>query len=146
MANSDGQVKYLLKTDCPQLLEIEKRSFHEPWDESRLHDFMLGLNHFGLVVKRGKVIDGYVLYKYRKGLVEVVNIAVEHEKRRQGIGYLLLMSIKNDLTQRKSRIVLDVAESNLEAHLFLRACGFTGSVGDHDCYRFEYNLKAGVLR
>jgi ribosomal protein S18 acetylase RimI-like enzyme len=64
------------------------------------------------------------VFSIRDNHVEVINLAVAPEARRLGVGKALVRDIQKRIPKKRGRIVLNVAEGNLPAQLFLRACGF----------------------
>jgi ribosomal-protein-alanine N-acetyltransferase len=60
-----------------------------------------------------------------KSRLHVLNFAVHRDFRRHGIGGAMLQKLVSKLSQqRRSRVLLEVRETNLAAQLFFRNCGF----------------------
>jgi [ribosomal protein S18]-alanine N-acetyltransferase len=60
-----------------------------------------------------------------KSRIHVLNFAVAPAYRRSGVGSQMIAKLTAKLsTQRRSRIVLEVRETNLPAQLFFRENGF----------------------
>jgi ribosomal-protein-alanine N-acetyltransferase len=72
----------------------------------------------------GKII-GYVLFWLLPEEVDIHNIAVQTEFRRQGIGHVLLQQVVAQARSRNSsRITLEVRVSNLPAQKLYESLGF----------------------
>jgi ribosomal-protein-alanine N-acetyltransferase len=70
-------------------------------------------------------VVAYMIYELHKNRLHVLNFAVDAEFRRRGVGRLMVGKLVVKLSQqRRSRILLEVRESNVAAQLFFRACGF----------------------
>lgn len=142
-------VRLLIRRDMPEILDIENESFRYPWAES---DFILSLRQRTVVGKvaeyREKVI-GYIIFELNKKYLEVLNIAVHPDFRRQGVGSLLMKDLKNSLGNERSRIKLVAADYNLDAHLFYKSQDFKAVkiVNDYyvtenvDGYKFIYKAR-----
>ncbi len=66
-----------------------------------------------------------MIYELHKSRIHVLNLAVAKDYRRCGVGSQMLAKLAAKLTtQRRSRIVLEVRETNLPAQLFFRENGF----------------------
>ena len=112
------------------MLAIERDSFDEPWG---LEDFLMfdaEQDGVSLVAvddrnEMQQTLLGYVLYRLRPHSFVVANLAVSPSCRRQGVGTLLIDRIKDKLRPcKRTRIVADVADFNLDAQLFFRENGF----------------------
>ena len=99
-------------------------------------------------------VGGFVVYELLKTRLQVLNLAVRPDLRRRGIGRALVARLATKLThQRRSRIMLEVRESNLAAQLFLLRQGFRAvnvlrDFYDQTCedaYVFQYKLCLPAL-
>lgn len=141
-------IRWMLKRDMPEVLAIEEQSFKRPWTEE---DFCrcLRLNCIGLVAKNGEKIVGFVIYELRERKNHIINFAVPLSMRRKGIGSQLVAKIVSKLSShRRTRITVEVRETNLSAQLFFRKQGFRSvrivhgyyKDGKEDAYSMEYRL------
>jgi ribosomal-protein-alanine N-acetyltransferase len=72
----------------------------------------------------GRVV-GYMLYELHKNRLHVLNFAVAADMRRRGVGRVMASKLVGKLSpDRRTRVMLEVRETNLPAQLFFRACGF----------------------
>jgi ribosomal-protein-alanine N-acetyltransferase len=70
-------------------------------------------------------VVGFMIYELHKTRIHVLNFAVAPELRRMGAGSQMIAKLSAKLsTQRRSRIILEVRETNLGAQLFFRENGF----------------------
>jgi ribosomal-protein-alanine N-acetyltransferase len=122
-------------SDLDGVLEIEKKSFTNPWPESEFRYAYRRNSHKFLVAMRREKIVGYVItevimcfdpciFQVRKR-GHLLNLAVHPEFRLKGIGKALTESIISNL--RKVGVVdvcLEVRASNFLAQKFYLEMGF----------------------
>ena len=148
------QVRWLIRRDMHDVLIIERASFPDPWTEE---DFLHCLRQrycIGMVAERDGLIVGYMIYTLHDKRLELLNLAVLPDCRRQGVGRAMVDKLIDKLNQqRRRRISLKVIESNLPGQLFFRAMGFRArkvvhgwyDTTDEDAYLMDYRIKAPVL-
>ena len=141
------QIRWLIRRDMPEVLQIERDSFPQPWTDE---DFLCCLrqkNCVGMVAEWDHQIVGYMLYELHRSRLTLLNLAVLPKARRKAVGALLINRLKDKLSpERRSSIDLDVRETNLDAQLFFQSRGFvaTGVIGGHypdtceDAFSFIY--------
>jgi ribosomal-protein-alanine N-acetyltransferase len=118
-------IRWMIRRDMPEVHEIENASFQFPWDEDAFIRCLRQRNCIGMVVERAEKIVGYMIYELHKNRLHILNLGVHPQHRRQGVGRALLDKLKGKLSpQRRSRIMCEVRETNLDAQMWLRACGF----------------------
>ena len=118
-------IRWMLRRDMEEVLEIENECFEFAWVED---DFMRCLrqrNCIGMVAEyQGRVV-GFMIYELLKTKIHLLNVATFSEFRRKGVGTQLVAKLIAKLgNQRRSRITLEVRETNLPAQVFLRSLGF----------------------
>ena len=150
---SARQVRRMLCRDLPQVLDIEYRSFDYPWDEQQFIDSLRQRNCIGMVCEdlSSEKVLGYVIYELHKTRIHLLNLVVGFDHRREGIGSLIVVKLKNKLwlAPHRTTIILEVGETNLDAHLFYRSQDFQAvSVlrdfyiqNGEDAYLMQYKLK-----
>ena len=107
------------------MLAIEAESFEFPWSEEEFIRCLRQRNCIGMVAELNDQIVGYMIYELHKNRLHVLNFAVDTTGRRQGVGAKMISKLIGKLSpQRRSRILLEVRETNLAAQLFFRAQGF----------------------
>lgn len=118
-------VRWLIRRDMPEVMEIESDSFEFPWDEEDFVRLLRQHNFIGKVAEHDNKVLGFVIYEREKKQFRVLNFAVSAGYRRRGIGQQMMADIAIKLSARpRNRIVIEVRESNLTAQLFLRKMGF----------------------
>ena len=129
------KVRWMVRGDFREVLEIERQSFDEPWTES---DFVctlqnkhhigtaIGMVHETVVVDGLMKVDGFMVYVLEPGAIRLINLAVTPGSRRHGVGRELLHCLRGKLssTPRRKCITAIVCEDNLDAQLWFRACGW----------------------
>jgi [ribosomal protein S18]-alanine N-acetyltransferase len=66
-----------------------------------------------------------MIYELHKTRLHLLNLAVSKDYRRRGVGAQMLAKLTAKLsTQRRTRILLEVRETNLPAQVFFRTQGF----------------------
>lgn len=143
-------VRWIIRDDLPQVLAIEESSFEFPWSEEEFIRVLRQRNCIGRVLYVGRRIDGYIIYELHKSRLHVLNFAVHPNCRRHGIGKSLIQDLVGRLfVERRSRILLEVRESNLDGQLFFRKQGFKAvsvlrdfyDYTDEAAYVMEFKLK-----
>jgi ribosomal-protein-alanine N-acetyltransferase len=119
------QIRWLIRRDMPEVLDIEQGSFEFAWTEE---DFLCCLrqrNCIGMVAERDHEIVGFMVYELHKAKLRILNFAVRPDCRRHGVGRQMVQRLVDKLSQqRRQEIVLHVRETNLSAQLFFRGQGF----------------------
>lgn len=119
------QIRWLIRRDMQDVLEIERESFEFPWSEE---DFLCCLrqrNCIGMVAEVDDQIVGFMIYELHKSRLHVLNFAVSSEYRRTTVGKKMIQRLVDKLSQqRRKEIVVEVRESNLAAQLFFQSQGF----------------------
>jgi ribosomal-protein-alanine N-acetyltransferase len=147
----DVQIRWLIRRDMPEVLEIEKASFEFPWTEE---DFLCCLrqrNCIGMVAEHDHRIVGFMIYELHKSKLHILNFAVAADARRHCVGNQMVLRLIDKLSQqRREEISLEVRERNLDAQLFFKSQGFRAvSVLRHhyddteeDAYILQFRLQA----
>jgi [ribosomal protein S18]-alanine N-acetyltransferase len=143
-------IRWMIRRDMPEVLATEAASFEFPWLED---DFIRSLrqrNCIGMVADYEDSVVGFMIYELHKSRIHVLNFAVAPEYRRSGVGSQMLAKLTAKLsTQRRSRIILEVRETNLPAQLFFRENGFRAvsvlhgyySDSPEDAYIMQYRYR-----
>ena len=143
------QIRWLIRRDMTDVLEIERSSFENAWTEE---DFLCCLrqrNCIGMVAESDHQVVGFMIYELHKSRLRVLNFAVASELRRCGVGSQMVQRLVDKLSQqRRKEIILEVRESNLDAQLFYKQLGFRAFCvlrrhfddTDEDAYIMRYRL------
>jgi len=66
-----------------------------------------------------------MIYELMRNRIHVLNLAVHPDYQRRGVGSQMVAKLIGKLSaQRRSRVVLEVRETNVPAQLFFRENGF----------------------
>lgn len=156
---------YLCPHHHPELAAIEAAGFDEPWTD---HDFrremarkfVVGYVALDAEVGHGlsSAAIGHVLFRVRPGHLELLRLAVHPDRRRKGVGRMLVGLLKDWLDpEYRTRIEAELPESRLAepglaALRFLQSQGFLAlgiEKGDPldsepDMILMEYELGIGA--
>lgn len=119
-------IRWMITRDMPEVLRIERDAFEFPWSEDDFQQEQRRKNVIGMVAedREGRVV-GYMLYELHKFRIHISDFAVSGNFRRRGIGSAMVAKLVGKLSvERRTRIMLEVRETNLDAQLFFRAMGF----------------------
>ena len=132
-------IRWMVRRDMPQVLDIESRSFDHPWCEDDFIRCLRQRNCIGMVIEHGDDnIVGFMIYELYKHELRILNFAVRPDCRRRGVGRQLVEKLRDKLSyQRRNRIAIDVRAGNLAAQLFFRSCGFRATNVYRDWYEDE---------
>jgi ribosomal-protein-alanine N-acetyltransferase len=111
--------------DIENVIAIERASFQFPWSTRFfLDELQVDCARSILAEVEGRIV-GYVLFWFLPEEVDIHNIAVHPDFRRQGIGRLLLEQVVDAARrQERLRVTLDVRFSNAPAQNLYRSFGF----------------------
>ena len=112
-------------TDIDEMMTIERASFTSPWSARFfLEEIQVSYAKSVLVEVEGRIV-GYIIYWQLPKEVDIHNLAVHPEYRRQGIGRSLLSSaIDSAKGQDSNRVTLEVRKSNQAAQQLYHSLGF----------------------
>ena len=118
-------IRWMIRRDMPEVLAIENESFEFPWSEEDFVRCLRQRNCIGMVADCEDQVAGFMIYELHKTRLHVLHFAVGEDFRRRGIGRQMMSKLTGKLSQqRRSRLLLEVRETNLAAQLFFRAIGF----------------------
>lgn len=132
---SRAHIRWMIRRDMEQVLGIERRSFEFPWSENDFLQCLRKRNCIGMVAERGDAIIGFMIYELHKTRLHILNFAVDPMCRRGGVGAQMSEKLIGKLSSgRRTRISLEVRETNLAAQLFFRTVGFRATSVLRDFY------------
>jgi len=118
-------IRWMIRRDMPEVLEIEQGSFEFPWSEDDFIRCLRQRNCIGMVAEHDDQVVGFMIYELHKTRLHVLNFAVAPTVRRCGVGRQMIEKLTGKLSsQRRTRITLEVRETNLPAQLFFRTEDF----------------------
>jgi [ribosomal protein S18]-alanine N-acetyltransferase len=128
-------IRWMIRRDMPEVLAIEAESFEFPWFEEDFVRCLRQRNCIGMVAEHEDRVAGFMIYELHKTRIHVLNFAVAGAYRRCGVGSQMIAKLAAKLSaQRRSRIVLEIRETNLDAQLFFRENGFRAVSVLHSYY------------
>ncbi len=147
-------IRWMIRRDMQEVLEIESESFEFPWAEEDFIRCLQQRNCIGMVAERDDAVVGFMIYELHKTQLHILNFAVHPRLRRRGIGTQMVGKLVGKLSSdRRTRIVLEVRETNLAAQVFYRSQGFraVSVIRDfyedtpEDAYTMEYCYHGSEL-
>jgi ribosomal-protein-alanine N-acetyltransferase len=118
------EVRRLVYADLPQVIAIERRAFPTPWS---LAMFVLELSKpSGICLAAmidGRMV-GYLICSRYDTVWHIMNIAVDPQRWRQGIGSALLADLYERVGDDRARFTLEVRRSNGAAIRLYERDGF----------------------
>ena len=146
-------IRPMTAEDIPQVAEIERTGFSEPWSEKSFRDMLARPEMIYLVAERADVsapggtkILGYAGASSAGGEGDINNIAVRGEDRNKGIGTMLLRELLTCAAEAGVRTMfLEVREHNEPALRLYRAVGFT-PVGQRRGYYSRPDEDAVIMK
>ncbi len=118
-------IRWMIRRDMMEVLEIENQSFEFPWSEDDFIRCLRQRNCIGMVAEHDERVAGFMIYELHRNRLHILNFAVGPDFRRRGVGQQMVEKLIGKLSsQRRNRILLEVRETNLDAQLFFRDLGF----------------------
>lgn len=148
------QIRWLIRRDMEEVLQIERSSFEFPWTEEEFLTCLRQRNCIGTVAEFDHQIVGFMIYELHQSMLRILNFSVAPNFRRKGVGQQMVQRLIDKLSQQRRReIVLEVRETNLSAQLFFADCGFRALsvLRNHyddtleDAYYMRYSLRNAAL-
>jgi ribosomal-protein-alanine N-acetyltransferase len=118
-------IRWMIRRDMPEVLQTEQESFEYAWTEEDFLRCLRQRNCIGMVAEQGEKVVGFMIYELHKTKLHIMNFAVHPVFRRHGVGAQMVAKLIGKLSShRRTRITLEVRETNLAAQLFFRAQQF----------------------
>ena len=142
-------IRWMIRRDMPEVLQTEQLSFEFPWTEEDFLRCLRQRNCIGMVAEHGEKVVGFMIYELHKTKLHILNFAVNPSWRRTGVGIQMIGKLVTKLSShRRTRITLEVRESNLAAQLFFRKMEFRAlrvlrnfyEDSGEDAYLMEYRF------
>jgi ribosomal-protein-alanine N-acetyltransferase len=146
-------IRWMIRRDMPEVLQTEQESFEFAWTEEDFLRCLRQRNCIGMVAEQGERVVGFMIYELHKAKLHILNFAVNPANRRNGIGAQMVAKLISKLSShRRTRITLEVRETNLTAQLFFRAQGFKAvkvlrafyEDSGEDAFLMQYKLAEDV--
>jgi len=118
-------IRWMIRRDMPEVLQTEQASFDFSWTEEDFLRCLRQRNCIGMVAEQGEKVVGFMIYELHKAKLHILNFAVHPTCRRLDIGAQMIAKLISKLSShRRTKITLEVRETNLCAQLFFRSQGF----------------------
>jgi ribosomal-protein-alanine N-acetyltransferase len=147
-------IRWMIRRDMAEVLDIERGNFEFPWVDEDFIRCLRQRNCIGMVAETDDRVVGFMIYELHKARIHILNFAVAPAYHRRGVGGQMIAKLIGKLSsQRRSRILLEVRETNLAAQLFFRESGFRAISVLHkyyedtpeDAYLMQYRYRAEKL-
>lgn len=121
----NAHIRWMIRKDLAEVLDMERRCFEFPWSEEDFIRCLRQRNCIGMVAEHDEMVVGFMIYELHKTRLHILNFAVHPEWQRLGIGSQMIAKLVGKLSEnRRTRIMLEVRDSNITAHRFFSSCGF----------------------
>ncbi len=144
-------IRWMIRRDMAEVLDIEREGFEFSWSEDDFIRCLRQRNCIGMVAEHDERVVGFMIYELHRTRLHLLNFAVAEDIRRQRVGTQMLSKLLAKLSaQRRTRIALEVRETNLSAQLFFRSLGFRAVTvlrdfyedTTEDAYLMQYRYRA----
>ncbi len=146
-------IRWMIRRDMPEVLQTEQESFEFAWTEEDFLRCLRQRNCIGMVAEQGERVVGFMIYELHKAKLHILNFAVNPNCRRGAVGNQMVSKLISKLSShRRTRITLEVRETNLAAQLFFRTQGFRAvkvlrafyEDSGEDAFLLQYRLAEDV--
>ena len=119
------EIESMKEAQVPQIAALERVCFSDPCSEKSIFSELENPLSCWLVAMDGERLAGYVGSQTVLGETDMMNLAVDPDYRRKGLGKELILSLIEALRQRESRcLTLEVRDSNAPARALYEGLGF----------------------
>ena len=140
------EIRTMEPQDVPQVAELEKVCFSDPWSEKSIVSELDNPLSCWLVAVSGEQVVGYVGSQTVLDGSDMMNIAVSPDFRRKGVAESLIETLISFLRERRSRcLILEVRASNVPAIALYEKLGFL-EIGRRRNYYRNPKEDALILR
>ncbi|WP_457571095.1 ribosomal protein S18-alanine N-acetyltransferase [Desulfovulcanus sp.] len=111
--------------DLAELVDLERLCFATPWTEDQFRLCLVQEHFYVFGLKSGGRLVGYISFFLVGKEMEILNLAVHPERRRQGLGTKLLYTALIFFRRKKGKkVFLEVRPSNVAALNLYKRAGF----------------------
>ena len=108
-----------------EVMEIERRAYEVPWTEGIFRDCLKSGYSMWVVHERGGPLVAYAVMTMAVGEAHILNVAVDPQRRRQGLGRFTLTHLLMVARAAHTNLVLlEVRRSNKAAIRMYHSFGF----------------------
>ena len=139
-------IKEMKESDLEDVLEIEKKSFADPWSRRLFRETLSFPHSINFVLRESTgALLGYINFYLIGEEAHMLNFAVHPDFRKKGLATHLLSHTVDFLKRRNAaNFFLEVRESNLDAIRLYGRFGFR-MIGRRKRYYVETNEDALVM-
>jgi ribosomal-protein-alanine N-acetyltransferase len=146
-------IRWMIRRDMPEVLQTEQESFEYAWTEEDFLRCLRQRNCIGMVAEQGEKVMGFMIYELHKAKLHILNFAVHPAYRRLGVGSQMVAKLIGKLSShRRTRINLEIRETNLPAQLFYSSLGFRAvrvlrnyyEDSGEDAFQMQYRLADDI--
>ena len=129
-----------------QIAELEKLCFSSPWSEKSIGEELTNPLSLWFAAVEGEKVAGYIGSQSVMGESDMMNVAVDPEYRRSGIGQQLILALVEGLKAAGNHCLsLEVRCSNTPAITLYEKLGFS-QIGKRPGYYRNPREDALILR
>lgn len=129
-------IRNVHENDIPQIAEIEKNSFSDPWTENSLLSQISDKYGIFLTAEKCGEIIGSIIGSCDGENAFIEKIAVKNSARKQGVGKALINKFISKIAGNAKQISLEVRESNSAAKALYFSMGFEAAGIRKNLYEF----------
>ena len=124
-AGGELYLRNMTVADIDEVMAIETAAFASPWSRQFFLEELQARHARSVLCQRDGKPIGYVIYWELPGELDIHNVAVHPQFRRQGVARAMLADIIERATSRGfRRMTLEVRKSNDPAQTLYRSLGF----------------------
>lgn len=133
--------------DADAMAALDTRVNPSPWSAQAIDDSLQQAHARAIVaVQADGAMSGLVLFSTLGEESEILNLAVDRDRQRRGLGRQLLLAALADATGKGARrCFLEVRVSNGSAQALYRGCGFVETGRRKDYYRCAQGREDALL-
>ncbi|MEY4394356.1 MAG: ribosomal protein S18-alanine N-acetyltransferase [Gemmataceae bacterium] len=144
-------IRWMIRRDMQEVLQSEQQCFEFPWSEEEFLRCLRQRNCIGMVAEHGEKVVGFMIYELHKTKLHILNFAVSPQFQKMGVGGQMIAKLVSKLSShRRTRITLEVRETNLGGQVFFRNQEFKAirvvrsfySDSGEDAYLMQYRLPS----
>ena len=119
------RLDWMTRLDFEGVLAIEAESFRFPWDVENFVHVLHDPTCIGIVARIGGGTAGFAVVDYRPQYLQILDLAVDGDCRRRGVGSAILADLARRCRKtRRRRIIANVSEASFAAQQFFAGNGF----------------------
>jgi len=118
------QWDWFLRSHIPDLREIEKKSFRDPWEEEDFEHYRQTRGFLGIVAEIDEEAVGFCIYQFEERRICIINMAVHPKYRGEGIAEEFIRWLQGKLSpERRSELVALLPTSRRKNRAFFEKYG-----------------------